>query len=199
MSTPLKPPPPYCTERPFHSTGRLTWNLIGGALGSVGSIWPSTLQKAGLAGGARPDGVGPRSATASGDGASNVAESIFTASAPPVRPLQTVSASSASVIASALSALMAAIAPTSHAQSFALFRVIVSTQRSLFSRIGQLATLNATFVVPSIVHVRILLRTIPARCPTRSRPPAPAATTRYRPSRCRNSCRDGSGRRSQAG
>ena len=65
MSVPLKPPPPYCTERPFHSTGRFTSNLIGGALGSVGSIWPSTLQNAGLADAMRAAGVGARSDTAS--------------------------------------------------------------------------------------------------------------------------------------
>jgi hypothetical protein len=95
-------------------------------------MWPSTLQKPGLAGVIRPDGVGPRSATASCDGACNVAESIFTASAPPTRPLQIVSASSVSVTADALLALIAATAPTTHAQSFALFCVIVPTRRSLF-------------------------------------------------------------------
>src|SRR5690606_15209768 len=29
---------------PFHEAGRLTWNLIGGALGSTGLMSPSTLQ-----------------------------------------------------------------------------------------------------------------------------------------------------------
>ena len=71
ISTPLKPPPPYCSERPFHSTGRFTWKLIGGALGSDGAIWPSTLQNSGLAGVTRAAGVGPLSATASGVGAND--------------------------------------------------------------------------------------------------------------------------------
>ncbi|MGY3122988.1 hypothetical protein ACVWXQ_006925 [Bradyrhizobium sp. S3.14.4] len=75
----------------------------------------------------RPDGVGPRSATASCDGASNVAETIFTASAPPARLLQTISASSASVAADTAFALSATAAPTSNAHRFAFFRVIVST------------------------------------------------------------------------
>src|ERR1051326_5834958 len=84
----LRPPPPYCTERPFHSTGRFISNLIGGALGSVGSIWPSTLQNAGLAGAMRAAGVGARSDTVSREGACSVAESIRTASRAPARPLQ---------------------------------------------------------------------------------------------------------------
>src|SRR3569832_835910 len=98
---------------------------MGGALGSTGSIWPSTLHKAGLAGVTRPDGVGPRSATASGDGDCNVAESIFTASVPPLRSLQTVSAFSARVSAKAEFAVRAAAAPTNHAHSFAVVSVIV--------------------------------------------------------------------------
>ncbi len=74
ISTPLKPPPPYCSERSFHSIGRFTWNLIGGAFGSNGAICPSTLQNSGLAGVTRAAGVGPRSATASGVGAIMLAE-----------------------------------------------------------------------------------------------------------------------------
>src|SRR5262245_54816357 len=89
MSVPLNPPPPYCSERPFQSAGRLTWKRIGGALGSVGSIWPSTLQKAGLAGAIRPDGVAARSATDNDEAGCIWAESTCTASgAGPARPLQ---------------------------------------------------------------------------------------------------------------
>ena len=96
MSTPLKPPPPYCSERPFHSTGRFTWNLIGGALGSDGAIWPRTLQNSGLAGVTRAAGVGPFSATASGVGATIEAESIRTAlSVGRIRSLQVVAGSPA--------------------------------------------------------------------------------------------------------
>ena len=50
MSTPLNPPPPNCTERPFHAVGRLTWNLIGGACGSTEAMAPSTRQCSGNAG-----------------------------------------------------------------------------------------------------------------------------------------------------
>src|SRR6185312_2917899 len=78
ISTPLNPPPPYCNERPFQSTGKFTWNLIGGAFGSSGAIWPSTLQNSGLAGVTRAAGVGALSATASGVGATMDAESIRT-------------------------------------------------------------------------------------------------------------------------
>src|SRR5262245_21619579 len=66
MSTPLKPPPPYCSERPFQSSGRLTWKLMLGALGSIGLMWPSTLQKEGVAGVMRAAGLGALSATANG-------------------------------------------------------------------------------------------------------------------------------------
>src|SRR5713101_5629681 len=107
MRVPLKPPPPYCTERPFHSTGRFTSSLIGGALVSVGSIWPSTLQNAGLAGAIRAAGVGARSDTASGEGVCSVTESIRTASEDPARPPQAEAASSI-IIAAAGSALMVA-------------------------------------------------------------------------------------------
>ena len=101
-------------------------------LGIAGSIWPSTLQNAGLAGAMRPDGVGPRSATASGDAVCNVAASILTASVPPARPLQTVSASSANVAANAPVAPSAAVVPTIHAHSLALVKVIASTRLSRF-------------------------------------------------------------------
>src|SRR5215510_9067652 len=50
MRTPLNPPPPYCSARPFQSSGKLIWKLMLGALGSIGLIWPSTLQKEGVAG-----------------------------------------------------------------------------------------------------------------------------------------------------
>ena len=50
MSTPLKPPPPNCTERPFHCTGRFTWNWIGSAFGSTGAMRPTRRQCAGIAG-----------------------------------------------------------------------------------------------------------------------------------------------------
>src|SRR4051812_46523777 len=57
-------------------------------------MWPSTLQNSGLAGVTRPDGVGPFSATAIGEGGCIAAESIFTAlSAGPARPLQVAAAS----------------------------------------------------------------------------------------------------------
>jgi len=103
ISTPLKPPPPYCSERPFHSTGRLTWNRIGGAFGSVGSMRPMTLQNSGSAGVTRAAGVGPRSATASGEGACIAAESILTEfSAGPASPLQ-VAAASPFILAAAAS------------------------------------------------------------------------------------------------
>ena len=92
------------------------------------------LQKDGLAGVTRPDGVAPRSATASADGACNAAKSIFTASVPPTKPLQTVSASSASVAADAPPALSAAAEPSSNAHSLALIRAIVSTRLSRFFR-----------------------------------------------------------------
>ena len=49
IGTPLEPPPPYCSEPPSHSAGRLRWELIGGALGPVGRIGPCTLPKRGLA------------------------------------------------------------------------------------------------------------------------------------------------------
>src|SRR5450631_4547797 len=101
MRVPLKPPPPYCTERPFHSAGKFASNLIGGALVSVGSIWPSTLQNAGLAGAMRAAGVGPRSDTASGEGVCSVAESTRKASKDPARPLQAEAASSTIVAAGA--------------------------------------------------------------------------------------------------
>src|SRR5436190_299600 len=55
---------------------------------------PMTLQNSGLAGVIRAAGVGPRSATASGDGACMAAESMRTAlSAGPARPLQVVAGS----------------------------------------------------------------------------------------------------------
>src|SRR5215475_15722187 len=94
MRTPLKPPPPYCSERPFHSTGRFTSKRIGGALGSTGSRCPSTLQKAGFAGAMRVAGVGARSETESDDGACNVLESMRTSPSPcPTRPPQVLAAS----------------------------------------------------------------------------------------------------------
>src|SRR5262245_10859658 len=76
MSTPLKPPPPYCSERPFHSSGRLIWKLMRGAAGSIGSMWPSTVQYDGVAGVMRAEGVGPFSATANGTAATIAALSI---------------------------------------------------------------------------------------------------------------------------
>ena len=115
ISTPLKPPPPYCSERPFHSTGRLTWNLIGGALGSDGAIWPSTLQNSGLAGVTRAAGVGPLSATASGVGATMEAELIRTAlSVGRIRSPQVVAGSPA-IFAAIASAAKSEVAATSEA------------------------------------------------------------------------------------
>src|SRR5262245_21916511 len=72
MSMPLKPPPPYCTARPFHSVGKLTWNLIGGALGSSGAISPSTRQCCGSAGWS-----GPLVGTASAEAATSDAPWIL--------------------------------------------------------------------------------------------------------------------------
>src|SRR5436190_15980787 len=52
-------------------------------------MWPSTLQNAGFAGTTRAAGVGARSATASGEAACRVAESICTApDAAPAMPPQ---------------------------------------------------------------------------------------------------------------
>src|SRR5262245_1610659 len=85
MSTPLKPPPPYCTERPFQSRGRLSWKLMLGAVGSIGLRWPRTLQKGGVAGVMRAPGVGPFSATAKGRAATIAALSIATG--PLARPI----------------------------------------------------------------------------------------------------------------
>ena len=116
ISTPLNPPPPYCSERPFHSTGRFTWNLIGGALGSDGAIWPSTLQNSGLAGVTRAAGVGPLSATASGVGAIMEADSIRTAlSVGRIRSLQ-VAAGSPIIFAAIASAPKSEVAATSASQ-----------------------------------------------------------------------------------
>ena len=50
ISTPLKPPPPYCKERPFHSVGRFTSKRIAGAVGSTATMRPRTLQYCGMAG-----------------------------------------------------------------------------------------------------------------------------------------------------
>jgi hypothetical protein len=69
-------PPPYWTDRPFQSSGRLIWKLMLGALGSIGLMWPRTLQKDGVAGVMRAAGVGPRSATAKGTAATIAALSI---------------------------------------------------------------------------------------------------------------------------
>src|SRR6185369_13336085 len=113
ISTPLKPPPPYCNERPFHSNGRLTWNLIGGAFGSDGAIWPSTLQNSGLAGVTRAAGVGPLSTTASGVGAIMEAESIRTVlSVGRMRSLQVV-AGSPVILAAIASGLKSEVAASS--------------------------------------------------------------------------------------
>src|SRR4029077_17362695 len=79
MSAPLKPPPPYWTDRPFQSSGKLIWKLMLGALGSIGLMWPRTLQKDGVAGVMRAPGVGPCSATAKGTAATIAALSIAAA------------------------------------------------------------------------------------------------------------------------
>src|SRR5205807_380697 len=79
IGTPLKPPPPNCTDDPFHCAGRLTWKRIGGAFGSTGAMAPSTLQYAGAAGTtARKGGNGPNGSAAgvSGEGATSSADSI---------------------------------------------------------------------------------------------------------------------------
>jgi hypothetical protein len=78
-------PPPYWTDRPFQSSGRLIWKLMLGALGSIGLMWPRTLQKDGVAGVMRAAGVGPRSATAKGTAATIAALSI--AAVPLGRPI----------------------------------------------------------------------------------------------------------------
>src|SRR4051812_37874326 len=140
MSTPLKPPPPYCSERPFHSTGRFTWNLIGGALGSDGAIWPRTLQNSGLAGLTRADGVGPLSATASGAGATIEAESIRTAlSAGRIRSLHVV-AGSPVIFAAVASAASNEVTVTSeatqaHARALILSPCIVPSRQCCAPRI----------------------------------------------------------------
>src|SRR5438034_446375 len=91
----------------------MKYNLSGGALGSVGAIWPSTLQNDGLAGVMRAAGVGPRSATASGEGACKVAESIFTASgASPLRPPQVAAGSPVIVAADAEETAASKIPPS---------------------------------------------------------------------------------------
>jgi hypothetical protein len=88
MSVPLKPPPPNCTDDPFHCVGRLTSKRIGGAFGSTGAMVPSTLQYSGAAGTtARKEGSGLNgsSANASGVGCLSSADSIV---APPFgRPI----------------------------------------------------------------------------------------------------------------
>jgi hypothetical protein len=45
---PFMPPPPNCTARPFHVTGKATWKLIDLAFGawSTGAIEPLTLHQA---------------------------------------------------------------------------------------------------------------------------------------------------------
>src|SRR5580692_9143750 len=53
ISTPFEPPPPYCSALPFHSAGRLTSKLTGGALGPIGATAPSTLQYSRVAPGLR--------------------------------------------------------------------------------------------------------------------------------------------------
>src|SRR5262249_24896682 len=118
----LKPPPPYCSERLFHSTGRLTWNLTGGALGSVGSIWPSTLQKAGLAGVIRAAGVGACSDSDRCEADCMAALSIRTdCHADPARPLQVAAGSPAKLAASAAGAANeAANAPPSQGRAVAI-------------------------------------------------------------------------------
>jgi hypothetical protein len=63
--------------------------------------------------------------------------------------LQTVSASSASVAANAPVAPSATAVPTSHAHSFVLVNVIVSTRLSRFC-VLQLAAFKATFTGASI-------------------------------------------------
>jgi hypothetical protein len=107
IRTPLKPPPPYCSERSFHSTGKVHLELDRRR---VGSIWPRTLQNAGLAGEIRAAGVGARSETESGEGACSAAESIRTAcSAGPARPPQ-LAAGSPSIVVARAEAVTARIA-----------------------------------------------------------------------------------------
>src|SRR3569832_1449494 len=113
----MQPPPPYCSERPFQSVGRLTSNLIGGAAGSLGSICPSTLQKAGLAGTTRAAGEPALSAIESADGDCMAAESIFMPfCAEPARPLQAAAASPTRPSANAGDANSATIKPAPHAR-----------------------------------------------------------------------------------
>src|SRR5262249_61192860 len=74
--TALNPPPPYCSARPFQSSGKLIWKLMFGAFGSIGLIWPSTLQKEGVAGVILAAGVGALSATANATAGTMAALSI---------------------------------------------------------------------------------------------------------------------------
>jgi len=43
-TTPLRPPPPICNALPFQCSGRLTWNLMSGAVGSTDLMPPVSLQ-----------------------------------------------------------------------------------------------------------------------------------------------------------
>ena len=96
-------------------TGRFTWNLIGGALGSTGAIWPSTLQNSGLAGITRAAGVGPLSTTASGVGVIMEAESIRTALSVGRIRSPHVAAGSPAIFAAIASALKSEVAASSEA------------------------------------------------------------------------------------
>src|SRR4029077_1552582 len=91
MSVPLNPPPPNCTDDPFHCVGRFTWKRIGGAFGSTGAIAPTTLQYSGAAGTtARKEGSGLNGSAAkvSGVGCLSSADSMV---APPLgRPMSAV-------------------------------------------------------------------------------------------------------------
>src|SRR5271166_5840618 len=85
MTTPLNPPPPYCSARLFQSTGRLSSKRIGGVFGLIDSMRPRTSQNAGLAGDTRLAGVGAFSATVIGYGFCSTLESISRAPNPECR------------------------------------------------------------------------------------------------------------------
>jgi hypothetical protein len=105
-------------------------------------MWPSTLQNSGLAGVTRAAGVGPFSATASGDGATMLAESIFTALSPaPTRPLH-VAAASPVIFAAVASVAMSEVASVSNAKGIEV-RVLDLIRRIVVPR-------NHSRVVPAL-------------------------------------------------
>src|ERR1700687_4552280 len=81
---------------------------MGGALGSVGSIRPSTRQNCGVVGLMRAAGVGPLSATVNGFGSINVAASIL-GGVPPLDNAGDAAAASAPRLRSAAVAMVGSV------------------------------------------------------------------------------------------